>query len=162
MEPVKPADGGTIGGLPIHLTERILGCISPLESVRFATVCKSWAEIISERLARPTPHLFALEVLDEGRRGAIFSLPIDDNGEDSPAPVVPARLPTTVSDAKYFELCGVLPSGRISFAYKSSFVLVNPATGAVQGIQTYAHRTMYPTEPMVSEKILAMRRIDLF
>ncbi|XP_037468057.1 uncharacterized protein LOC119340261 [Triticum dicoccoides] len=164
MEPIKPtatltgkiresaddgdAASGTIGSLPFHLTEKILGCISPLESVRFAAVCRSWAEIISERLARPTPHLFALEVLDEGLRGAIFSIPIDDGGEDSPAPVVPARLPSTVSDAKHFELCGVLPSGRISFAYKSSLVLVNPATGAVRGIQTYAHRIMYPTEPM--------------
>ena len=84
----EPADGGdaasgTIGGLPFHLTEEILRCVSPLDSVRLATVCRSWAATISERLATPTPHLFALEVLHEHPRGAIFSVPADDNEEDS-------------------------------------------------------------------------------
>uniref|UniRef100_M8C032 Uncharacterized protein n=1 Tax=Aegilops tauschii TaxID=37682 RepID=M8C032_AEGTA len=105
----EPADGadaasGTIGDLPYHLTERILDCISPLESVRLATICKSWAATISERLARPTPHMFALEVSNEDRhpllfprqpekehhRRAIFSLPIDEEGSSSP--VAPAAL----------------------------------------------------------------------
>ncbi|XBH60332.1 hypothetical protein VPH35_114945 [Triticum aestivum] len=147
----EPADGadavsGTIGDLPYHLTERILDCISlPLESVRLATICKSWAATVSERLARRTPHMFALEVSNEDRHpllfprqpekehhcGAIFSLPIDEEG--SPSPVAPARLPSMVRALKEgMNLSGALPCGLLSFADDHRIVLVNPVTGAFQ------------------------------
>ncbi|XP_020153464.1 uncharacterized protein [Aegilops tauschii subsp. strangulata] len=135
----EPADGGdaasgTIGGLPFHLTEEILRCVSPLDSVRLATVCRSWAATISERLARPTPHLFALEVLHEHPRGAIFSVPVDDNEEDSPAPAMPAM----GWHAECFELCGASSSGSLSFVNGSHVLLVNPVTGASGSVQISA------------------------
>ncbi|KAM3207595.1 hypothetical protein ACQJBY_062690 [Aegilops geniculata] len=139
----EPADGGdaasgTIGDLPFHLTERILRCISPLESVRLATVCRSWAATISERLARPTPHLFALEVLHEHPRGAIFPVPVDDNEEGSPAPFIPARLPAMGRRVEYFELCGASSSGNLSFVNGSLVLLFNPVTGASRSVEISA------------------------
>ncbi|XP_044428297.1 uncharacterized protein [Triticum aestivum] len=129
----------TIGGLPFHLTERILRCISPLESVRLATVCRSWAATISERLATPTPHLFALEVLDDKHpRGAIFPVPVGDNEEDSQAPAIPARLPAMGRHAECFELCGASSSGNLSFVNGSLVLLVNPVTGASRSVEISA------------------------
>ncbi|KAM3207607.1 hypothetical protein ACQJBY_062697 [Aegilops geniculata] len=164
----EPADGGdaasgTIDGLPFHLTERILRCVSPLESAPFAAVCRSWAATVSERLATPTPHLFALEVLDgdeyfldllfvpdlERIRGAIFSVPVDD--EDSPAPVIPARLPAVVSHAEddNIKLSGALPCGGLSFSEDNRVVLVNPVTGAFQSIKMYPPRHTHLFPPTV-------------
>uniref|UniRef100_A0A8R7V306 F-box domain-containing protein n=1 Tax=Triticum urartu TaxID=4572 RepID=A0A8R7V306_TRIUA len=149
----EPADGdaasGTISGLPFHLTEEILCRISPLESVRLAAVCRSWAATVSERLARPTPHLLALKVLlgptsstcstQQRRRGAIFSLLIDQ--EESPAPVMPARLPAAFSHATGdIELSGALPCGDFSFVEDNRVVLVNPVTGTLQSIEMYGPR----------------------
>uniref|UniRef100_A0A8I6Z1I1 KIB1-4 beta-propeller domain-containing protein n=1 Tax=Hordeum vulgare subsp. vulgare TaxID=112509 RepID=A0A8I6Z1I1_HORVV len=163
----EPADGdaanGTIGGLPFHLTERILRLISPLESAPLAAVCKSWAATISERLATPTPHLFALEVFDEGEylldllflpdlercRGAVFSVPVDD--EVSPAPVIPARLPAVLSHAEddKIRLSGALPCGGLSFAEGNRVVLVNPVTGAFESIEMYPPRNRVLIPPTV-------------
>ncbi|XBH97400.1 hypothetical protein VPH35_127068 [Triticum aestivum] len=157
----EPADGdaasGTIGGLPFHLTEEILCRISLLEEVRSATVCKSWAATISERLARPSPHLLALEVplgptrstcsSSQRRRGAIFSLPIDQ--EESPAPVMPARLPAAFSHATGIELSGALPSGDFSFVEENRVVLVNPVTGTLQSIEMYGPRRRFEVEPQL-------------
>ncbi|XP_037454154.1 uncharacterized protein LOC119324465 [Triticum dicoccoides] len=136
------AASGTIGALPIHLIEKILGGFSPLDTVRFAAVCKSWAAAVSERLARPTPHLFALKLgrspfwfqpppeEERRHRGAIYPLPVDQEG--SPSPVAPARLPSVVRDPKgmNFKLSGALPCGLLSFAVGNRVVLVNPITGA--------------------------------
>ncbi|XBI35515.1 hypothetical protein VPH35_121189 [Triticum aestivum] len=126
----EPADGGDA---------RILRCISPLESVRLATVCRSWAATISERLATPTPHLFALEVLDDKHpRGAIFPVPVGDNEEDSQAPAIPARLPAMGRHAECFELCGASSSGNLSFVNGSLVLLVNPVTGASRSVEISA------------------------
>ncbi|KAM3317265.1 hypothetical protein ACQJBY_035102 [Aegilops geniculata] len=159
MEPIKPttltskirvqhepADGedassGTIGGLPFHLTEKTLGCISPLESVRLAAVCKSWAATVSERLARPTPHLLALKVsnerfqlppVEEPRRVAIFPFQIDGEGSPSAVVPLPARVPSMVCDVQRVKLSGALHCGGLSFEDDNHVVPVNPVTGAFQ------------------------------
>ncbi|KAF7093704.1 hypothetical protein CFC21_096097, partial [Triticum aestivum] len=118
----------------------------------------SWAATVSERLARPTPHLLALKVLlgptsstcstQQRRRGAIFSLLIDQ--EESPAPVMPARLPAAFSHATGdIELSGALPYGDFSFVEDNRVVLVNPVTGTLQSIEMYGPRRRFEVEPQL-------------
>lgn len=126
--------------------------------MRLAAVCRSWAATVSERLARPTPHLLALEVplgptsstcsSRQRRHGAIFSLPIDQ--EESPAPVMPARLPAALTHATDdIELSGALPCGDFSFADDNRVVLVNPVTGTLQSIEMYGPRRRFEEEPQL-------------
>ncbi|KQK19551.1 hypothetical protein BRADI_1g48988v3 [Brachypodium distachyon] len=144
---VQNADGEA-ADIPLHLTEKVLHRISPLESARFLTVCKSWASTIFSRLARPIPHLFALQAsaAQAGeaprRRGAIFSLPIDGSNNELD-PVMPAKLPVMPSHAyaNHMRLSGALPSGCVSFAMdavgSNHAVLVNPVTGAAQSVEVH-------------------------
>ncbi|KAJ1278924.1 hypothetical protein BS78_04G116200 [Paspalum vaginatum] len=132
---------GNAGGpvdLPLHLTEKILRCINPLESARIATVCKSWAATVSERLARPAPHLFISLPADNtsDRRGLV--VPIDGGGARMAAAV---RIPNRVrlADTNGLSCVGAMPSGHLAFANwwwgnDNKLVLVNPITGARQSI----------------------------
>ncbi|KAI4978987.1 hypothetical protein ZWY2020_015740 [Hordeum vulgare] len=146
---VEDVASETIADLPLDILEKIFGYIIPLESVRLAAVCKSWAAAVSERLARPTPHLFALEVSTDDRhwfqlrppnkehhRWAIFSLPVEE--EDWPSPVATASLPSVVRHPKGMKLSGALPCGRLSFAADNRVVLVNPITGDASQSKMYA------------------------
>ncbi|TVU32638.1 hypothetical protein EJB05_24379, partial [Eragrostis curvula] len=86
--------------LPLDITEKILCCISPLESARFATVCKSWAAAVSERLATPlVPHLFVTEAVplrpddsdgDFHLRGYVLSVPLDRSARLTSPAIIPA------------------------------------------------------------------------
>ncbi|KAL6889046.1 hypothetical protein ACP4OV_010072 [Aristida adscensionis] len=134
--------------LPLHLTERILRRISPLESARLAAVCKAWAATVSERLARLSPHLFVAEVgssmllrasgrvpddPDRQPRAAIISVPLDGGGVPSPA-VIAARANLSGLVAQSMRCMGAMPSGRLAFSCPStsSFVfLAHPVTDAV-------------------------------
>jgi hypothetical protein len=129
--------------LPLHLTEKILCCINPLASARLATVCKSWAATISERLARPVPHLFVYLPADNksDRRGRVVSVPIAYDGDDAggAAPPVPAVIPNRVllADTNGLACIGAMPSGHLAFAswWSKILVLINPITGARQSVQ---------------------------
>ncbi|KAK3156557.1 hypothetical protein QOZ80_2AG0108760 [Eleusine coracana subsp. coracana] len=129
--------------LPLHLIEQILCCISPLESARFATVCKSWSAIISDRLAAAFagPHLFVWGTpeTDPTLRGTIVSVPLDGST------VVSGVLPTTATvpcRVRWRDTDGLLcisatPSGSLlAFAdwWSSAVVLVNPLTGATRRV----------------------------
>lgn len=145
------ADGGSCGKatdvargpaeLPLHLTEKILCCISPLASARLATVCKSWAATVSGRLARPVPHLFiylppAGNTSD--RRGLVVSVPLHGGGgRAAPAVRIPSRV--RLADTNGLACIGAMPSGQLAFANwwwanDNRLVLVNPITGAKQSV----------------------------
>ncbi|PNT76507.1 LOW QUALITY PROTEIN: hypothetical protein BRADI_1g48970v3 [Brachypodium distachyon] len=174
MEPTKPAakiavqnSDGDAADIPLHVTEKILCSISPLESARFLTVCKSWASTIFSRLAKPIPHLFALEASaprageQPRRRGSIFSLPIDGSKELNP--VMPAKLPVMPSHAyaSHMRLSSALPSGCVSFDFPISTLLMaagrpsnhvalaNPVTGAAQSVEVYRAASLFGFQPKV-------------
>ncbi|KAL6606939.1 hypothetical protein ACP70R_042592 [Stipagrostis hirtigluma subsp. patula] len=142
------ADGGKISDaageqaeLPLHLTEEVLRCISPLASARLATVCKSWAATVAARLARPSPHLFVCTSPDKDsdRRGVIFSVRLDAAGgavgrARSPWAAIPGRVRSVETNG--LRCIGATPSGRLAFASTLSrgAVVVNPVTGASQSI----------------------------
>jgi len=124
--------GGPAVELPFHLTEKILYSISPLASARLATVCKSWAAAVSERLARPVPHLFVYLPPDNksDHRGVVVSVPMDSGGP--PAQVIPNRV--LLADTNGLRCVGATPSGCLAFAnwcwWDTGVLLVNPITGA--------------------------------
>ncbi|KAG2657663.1 hypothetical protein PVAP13_1KG199600 [Panicum virgatum] len=126
--------GGAVADLPFHLTEKIIYSISPLASARLATVCKSWAAAVTERLARPVPHLFVYLPPDNksDRRGVVVSVPIDSGGP--PAEVIPNRV--RLADTNGLRCVGATPSGCLAFAnwcwWDTGVLLVNPITGARQ------------------------------
>ncbi|RLN10024.1 uncharacterized protein C2845_PM11G18220 [Panicum miliaceum] len=129
--------GGPVVELPFHLTEKILYNISPLASARLATVCKSWAAAVSERLARPVPHLFVYLPPDNksDRRGVVVSVPMDSGGP--PAEVIPNRV--RLADTNGLRCVGATPSGCLAFAnwcwWDTGVLLVNPITGARRGLE---------------------------
>jgi len=134
--------------LPLHLTEKILCCVSPLESAHLATVCKSWAAIVADRLARPIPHLFVTGTVRRAqerapstttattqrqrtdlRRGAVVAVPLDGGVVVGGARDPSWRVADLVS-RKGLRCVGATPSGLLAFASSSSSaVLVNPVTG---------------------------------
>jgi len=126
--------GGAVADLPFHLTEKIIYSISPLASARLATVCKSWAAAVTERLARPVPHLFVYLPPDNksDRRGVVVSVPIDSGSP--PAEVIPNRV--RLADTNGLRCVGATPSGCLAFAnwcwWDTGVLLVNPITGARQ------------------------------
>ncbi|CAL5022701.1 unnamed protein product [Urochloa decumbens] len=132
--------GGTVD-LPLDLTEKILYGISPLASARLATVCKSWAAIVSDRLKRLAPHLFVYLPADHrlDRRGVVVSVPLDSSAaRGHPAPAaIPCRV--RLKDTTHLRCVGAMPaSGRLAFANyswcKNSVLLVNPITGARRSV----------------------------
>ncbi|KAK3156561.1 hypothetical protein QOZ80_2AG0108820 [Eleusine coracana subsp. coracana] len=128
------AGGGPAVELPLHLTEKILCSINPLQSARHAVVCKSWAATVSTRLARPVPHLFLCTPpsIDSPRRGLVVSVPLDG----APTTVVPSRVRS--SDTNGLRCIGATPGGgHVAFAagwWSRDVVLVNPVTGALQRV----------------------------
>ncbi|XP_039787056.1 uncharacterized protein LOC120653364 [Panicum virgatum] len=126
--------GGPVVELPLHLTEKILYSISPLASVRLATVCKSWAAAISERIARPVPHLFVYLPPDNksDRRGVVVSVSVPMDYGGPPAVVIPNRV--RLADTNGLRCVGAMPSGWLAFANwcwcDTGVQLVNPITGA--------------------------------
>lgn len=118
--------GSVVDDLPLHLTEKILCCMNPLESARLFTVCKSWAAIVSERLASPVPHIFVFNMSQEkpDYRGHIVSVPRLPS-----ATVIPSRV--RWADTTGLSCIGATPNGRLAFAcdWSSSVFLVNPVTG---------------------------------
>jgi len=137
---------GAVVELPLHLTEKILCCINPLASARLATVCKSWAATISDRLARPVPHLFVYLPADNksDRRGRVVSVPIGYDGDDAGAGAgaalpVPAVIPNRVllADTNGLACIGAMPSGHLAFAswWSKILLLINPITGDRQSVQ---------------------------
>ncbi|TKW36832.1 hypothetical protein SEVIR_1G007900v4 [Setaria viridis] len=129
------AGGGPVELLPLHLTEKILYRISPLASAHLVAVCKPWAATVSERLARPVPHLFVYLPADHGsdRRGVVFSVSMHSG---YPPEVIPSRV--RLADTNGLGCVGAMPSGRLAFANfcwcETSVLLVNPITGARQRI----------------------------
>jgi hypothetical protein len=90
---------GGPGELPLHVTEKILCCISLLESARLATVCKSWAAMPPSprgSIARPAPHLFVhyLRPADTNNNhyGVIVPVPLDGSLDAPPAAIPAARM----------------------------------------------------------------------
>jgi hypothetical protein len=127
--------------LPLHLTEKILCCINPLAAARLATVCKSWAATVSERLARPVPHLFVYLPADNksDRRGRVVPVPIGYGDDVGGARLAPAVIPNRVllADTNGLACIGAMPSGHLAFAnwWSKHLVLINPITGARQSVQ---------------------------
>ncbi|CAN6237802.1 unnamed protein product [Urochloa humidicola] len=127
--------GGGPADLPLHLTEKILYGISPLAAARLATVCKSWAAIVSDRLKKLAPHLFVYLPVDHrffDRRGVVVSVSLAD-GDTSGHPPPPAAIPCRVRlrDTNDLRCVGAMAaSGRLAFANYSWCLLVNPITGA--------------------------------
>jgi hypothetical protein len=126
--------------LPLHVTEKILCCISPLESARLATVCKSWAATVSARLARrPAPHLFVHYLrpaeATNNRYGVIVPVPLDGSFDAPPAAIPAARMRrSSLVDPIFLEcVVGATPSGRLAFRkiWSAIILLVNPVTGGV-------------------------------
>ncbi|KAK3156558.1 hypothetical protein QOZ80_2AG0108780 [Eleusine coracana subsp. coracana] len=119
--------------LPLHLTEKILSCISLLESARVATVCKSWAATVSARLA--IPHLFVYtprDVVDSDRRGLIVSVALDGTiGAAARLPSATSRAHVRLEETRGRQCIGATPSGHLAFSswWSLSLVLVNPVTG---------------------------------
>ncbi|CAN6251102.1 unnamed protein product [Urochloa humidicola] len=143
------AAGGCLAELPLHLTEKILYHISPLVTARLATVCKPWAAIASERLARPVPHLFVSLSPDikSDRRGVIVSVSLDlDASAGHPPAVIPSRV--RLGDTNGLRCVGALPSGRLAFAnfcwLETSVLLVNPITGARRSVHVDRLRQINP------------------
>ncbi|CAN6243869.1 unnamed protein product [Urochloa humidicola] len=143
--------GGGLAELPLHLTEKILYHISPLATARLATVCKPWAAIASERLARPVPHLFVSLSPDikSDRRGVVVSvsLDLDDTAAGHPpAAVIPSRV--RLADTNGLRCVGALPSGRLAFANfcwcETTVLLVNPITGARRSVHVDRLRQINP------------------
>ncbi|CAL4888589.1 unnamed protein product [Urochloa decumbens] len=140
--PTDADDDARSGGhayLPLDLAEKILYGISPLASARLATVCKSWAAIVSGRLKRLAPHLFVYLPGDHrlDRRGVVVSVPLDDSSAAAGHYPQPAAIPCRVRlrDTTHLRCVGAMPaSGRLAFANYSwcenSVLLVNPITGA--------------------------------
>jgi hypothetical protein len=134
---VEETSDAAAAELPLHLTEKILCCISPLASARHAVVCKSWAATVSARLARPVPHLFLCTPPHASpRRGLVASVPLDGARPPPAAAVVPARV--RASDTNGMRCIGATPGGgRVAFAagwWSADVVLVNPVTGALDRI----------------------------
>ncbi|TVU32634.1 hypothetical protein EJB05_24374, partial [Eragrostis curvula] len=124
--------------LPLHLTEKILCCISPLESARLATVCKSWAATVSARLAaRLAPHLLVTLTREYNnvsvRRGFIVPVPLDGavGRTRRPPAAFPARRRLENLVGKWSQCFGATPCGLVAFA-AGSILLVNPVTDTVQ------------------------------
>ncbi|TVU12810.1 hypothetical protein EJB05_46470, partial [Eragrostis curvula] len=120
--------------LPLHLTEKILCCIGPLESARLATVCKSWAAVVSDRLAaRPVPHLFVCTTTPENKPGSC-GLIVSVSPDGSAVSSIPARVRR--ADTNNQRCIASTPCGRLAYSRCgcASVVLVNPATGASQTI----------------------------
>ncbi|RLN05339.1 uncharacterized protein C2845_PM13G24630 [Panicum miliaceum] len=115
---------GTVS-LPLHLVDGILWHLSPLESARFASVCKSWAGIASRRLADPAPHLFAFRSTIAHRRGEIIAVPL--GGESDPSCHVRARTtpchPALQRVTRKTECLGATASGRLVLANSRRTVL---------------------------------------
>ncbi|CAL5022698.1 unnamed protein product [Urochloa decumbens] len=135
--------------LPLHLTEKILYGISPLATARLATVCKSWAAAVSERLARPVPHLFVNlppDINCSGRRGAVVSVSLDAGGGGHPPAVIPSRV--RLADTNGLRCVGALPSGHLAFANfcwcETTVLLVNPVTGARRTVHVDRLRQINP------------------
>ncbi|TVU32632.1 hypothetical protein EJB05_24372, partial [Eragrostis curvula] len=139
-----PEDGDAADGsvdLPLHLTEKILGRISPLESARLATVCKSWAATVSERLAMPlVPHLFVTETIprrpdisdtDSHLREYMVSVPLDGSARLPSPTVIPApkELERLISRCGA-KIIGVTHGGRMALAYERKLFFINPVTDA--------------------------------
>ncbi|TVU12812.1 hypothetical protein EJB05_46473, partial [Eragrostis curvula] len=132
---ISDAADGPVAELPLHLTEKILYCISPLESGRLATVCKSWAATVSARLAMPIPALYVSTPPDitTDRRGLVVSVTLD--GSSPSATRTPSRVQW--SDTNVLDSIGATPSGHVAFAtglWNDNVTLVNPVTGAVETI----------------------------
>lgn len=123
--------------LPLHLTERILRNIAPLESARFATVCKSWAGIVSARLATPVPALFVRlppKNCNTGRRGLVVSVPLEGAAGGSPR-LPPAAIPAHVH-THGLRCIGAVRSRGLAFAgWHQPVVAVNPVTGAWRSVK---------------------------
>ncbi|CAN6237803.1 unnamed protein product [Urochloa humidicola] len=141
--------GGGVAELPLHVTEKILYSISPLAAARLAAVCKPWAAAVSERLARPVPHLFLNLPPDfhsSGRRGAVVSVPLDSSGHPPPA-VIPSRV--RLADTNGLRCVGAMPAtGRLAFANfcwcETTVLLVNPVTGAHRSVRVDRLRQINP------------------
>ncbi|TVU12811.1 hypothetical protein EJB05_46472, partial [Eragrostis curvula] len=123
--------------LPLEVTEKILCCISLLESARLATVCKSWASTVSARLT--IPHIFLYTPRDDAnsdRCGHIVSVALDGTiGAAARHPPLSATVRSRVrsEDTKGLQCIGATPSGRLAFKnwWSLRLPLVNPVTGAV-------------------------------
>ncbi|OEL31251.1 hypothetical protein BAE44_0007732 [Dichanthelium oligosanthes] len=126
------ASGEDAVSLPAHLVDGILCYLSPLESARVATVCKSWAGIVSHRLADPAPHLFAFRSTATHRRGEIIAVPRGGepavSSRHGGARVTPAHRALQRVTRKT-ECLGATASGRLVLANSRCTVLFNPVTG---------------------------------
>ncbi|KAK3156562.1 hypothetical protein QOZ80_2AG0108830 [Eleusine coracana subsp. coracana] len=144
--------------LPLHLTEKILCHVSPLESARHATVCKSWAATVSARLAKPVPALFVCTPPDNksDRRGFVGSVSLDA-GPDACSPASTAtaiRSGVRSSDTNGLQCIGATPSGLVAFAgswWGRNVILVNPITGLLHNIDdiAYPHPHLDPRHCLV-------------
>ncbi|CAL4888582.1 unnamed protein product [Urochloa decumbens] len=138
------AAAGCSVDLPLDLIEKILSYLSPLVSARLAVVCKPWAALISDLLAKPAaPHLFVTtETVHRSpsepphRRGSLVAVPLDGSELPSPA-IIPARPHQADLLSLGFRCIGATPSGLLAFHDASSnvaVVLANPATDELRRI----------------------------
>ncbi|TVU32633.1 hypothetical protein EJB05_24373, partial [Eragrostis curvula] len=130
------ASSGGRTNLPLNITEKILRCISPLESAHLAAVCQPWATTVSARLAGPfAPHLFLLMPPEHKSDRSGLIVPVSLDGAVRPPAAIPARV--RKADTLGLDCIGATPSGRVAFLpYLSSGIvfLVNPVTGVSRWI----------------------------
>ncbi|TVU04725.1 hypothetical protein EJB05_47856, partial [Eragrostis curvula] len=155
--------------LPPHLVDGIVWYLGALESARLAVVCKSWAAIVSRRLADPAPHLFAFRSTATHRRGAIVEVRLGGGRDgDAAAPsssysgrrgnatgggvVTPAHR-ALGRVTRRTECVGATPSGRLVLVNSRRTVLFNPVTGTFRRITKfpgpgYYHHNPIPVVPI--------------
>ncbi|KAL6644417.1 hypothetical protein ACP70R_016025 [Stipagrostis hirtigluma subsp. patula] len=124
--------------LPPDLADGVVRHLGALESASFAAVCRSWAAIVSRKLADPAPHLLAFQPARAHRRGVIIPVPLDGGDaaarrRASPTPALSLRRVTHET-----QCVGATATGRLVLVSGLRTTLLNPLTGASRRIKKFS------------------------